>query len=212
MTARDAILAALGGGTPSAMLAAEATALLDGLEHPPVPAATLSPVDAFLDRLAQPTLAATIARVPNLAALPAAVAAYCAEHALPPAVFLPPDPRIDADGWTAIDRLDTCPIDGGIALAFATAGVAETGSLILDTGPTRPMLPDFLALHHLVVVRAATIVAWLEDIPPPAPGPDGRPPRTRYWVTGVSGTTDIEGSYVRGAHGPRFLHVLILDD
>lgn len=209
MSARDAILAALGGGAPSPAVSAEAAALLDGMEHPPMPAATLRPVDAFLDRLVQPTLAATTARIADLAALPGAVAAYLAEHALPAALFLPPDPRLDAGDWTGIARLDTCPIDGGVALAFATAGVAETGSLILDTGSARPMLPDFLALHHIVVVDAATIVPWLEDVPPPAPGPDGRAPRTRYWVTGVSGTTDIEGSYVRGAHGPRFLHVLV---
>ena len=31
-------------------------------------------------------------------------------------------------------------------------------------------------------------------------------------ITGASGTTDIEGSYVRGAHGPSFLHVVLLED
>jgi L-lactate dehydrogenase complex protein LldG len=91
------------------------------------------------------------------------------------------------------------------ALALATAAVAETGSLVLDTAPTAPMLPNFLALHHLVVVRTETLVAHLEDVPAPTHWP-----RARYWVTGVSGTTDIEGQYVRGAHGPRFLHVVLL--
>jgi L-lactate dehydrogenase complex protein LldG len=31
-------------------------------------------------------------------------------------------------------------------------------------------------------------------------------------VTGASGTTDIEGRYVRGAHGPGYLHVVIAGD
>jgi L-lactate utilization protein LutC len=35
-------------------------------------------------------------------------------------------------------------------------------------------------------------------------------PRTIALVTGASGTTDIEASYVRGAHGPRFLHVVLI--
>jgi L-lactate dehydrogenase complex protein LldG len=35
-------------------------------------------------------------------------------------------------------------------------------------------------------------------------------PRNAGLVTGASGTTDIEGSYVRGAHGPRFLHVIVI--
>ena len=35
-------------------------------------------------------------------------------------------------------------------------------------------------------------------------------PRNAILITGPSGTTDIEGSYVRGAHGPGFLHVLLV--
>ena len=31
-------------------------------------------------------------------------------------------------------------------------------------------------------------------------------------LTGASGTTDIEGSLVLGAHGPRFLHVVIVGE
>jgi L-lactate dehydrogenase complex protein LldG len=35
------------------------------------------------------------------------------------------------------------------------------------------------------------------------------PPRNVNLITGASGTTDIEGSLVLGAHGPRYLHVVI---
>ncbi|HHW62801.1 MAG TPA: LUD domain-containing protein, partial [Rhodocyclaceae bacterium] len=38
-----------------------------------------------------------------------------------------------------------------------------------------------------------------------------RPPRNVNIITGASGTTDIEGSLVLGAHGPRYLHVIIVD-
>ena len=40
----------------------------------------------------------------------------------------------------------------------------------------------------------------------------GPAPRNVILITGASGTTDIEGSYVRGAHGPGFLHVVLLED
>jgi L-lactate dehydrogenase complex protein LldG len=40
----------------------------------------------------------------------------------------------------------------------------------------------------------------------------GVPPRNLNLITGASGTTDIEGSYVRGAHGPRFLHVILVNE
>ena len=55
------------------------------------------------------------------------------------------------------------------------------------------------------VLRVADIAPWLEEAPLAGPQP-----RAHYWITGVSGTTDIEGTYVRGAHGPRFLHVILL--
>jgi L-lactate dehydrogenase complex protein LldG len=202
MSARDAILRRL-AGPATADIAGEARALLARPERPVVDPAML--VDTFAERLGAPSVAASFARVARPADLPPAVAAYLAAHAPAPRLYLPPDPWIQALDWRGIALDPACAVDGGAALAVASAAVAETGSLVLDTSPAAPMLPNFLALHHLVVVRAETLVAYLEDVPPPALSP-----RARYWITGVSGTTDIEGEYVRGAHGPRFLHVLLL--
>lgn len=201
MSARDAILRRL-GSTPGD-IAAEAVALLHAPERPPVDPDTLAAT--FAERLTAPSVAASLEPVALPEQLPAAVARYLAAHAPVPALYLPPDPWLQALDWQGIARDPACAVDGGAALAIATAAVAETGSLVLDTAPAAPMLPNFLALHHLVVIRRKTLVAHLEDIPAPE-----HQPRARYWVTGVSGTTDIEGQYVRGAHGPRFLHVLLL--
>jgi L-lactate dehydrogenase complex protein LldG len=107
--------------------------------------------------------------------------------------------------WGDLSLRDQCAPDEQAAIACARTAVAETGSLVFETGPGSPMLPNFLTLHQLVVVEEGTIVAYLEDIPR-----DLAAVRAHYWVTGVSGTTDIEGEYVRGAHGPRFLHVLLI--
>jgi L-lactate dehydrogenase complex protein LldG len=78
---------------------------------------------------------------------------------------------------------------------------------VLETAPGAPMLPNFLCLHHIILLAADRIVPYLEDAVLP-----GAQPRAHYWITGVSGTTDIEGQYVRGAHGPRFLHVILVGD
>jgi L-lactate dehydrogenase complex protein LldG len=62
-------------------------------------------------------------------------------------------------------------------------------------------------LHHIVALRASTIVAYLEDYATQScPSP-----RNANIITGASGTTDIEGSYVCGAHGPSFLHILRIE-
>jgi L-lactate dehydrogenase complex protein LldG len=203
MSARDAILARLGPVRPIADLAIEAAALVATVERPAVPGDI---VTAFLAQLTQPSVSATHDVIAALADLPGAVAHYLDANAGAGALYLPPDPRLAALDWRDLDLLDTCPVDDGAVVAFARAGVAETGSLIFETSPVAPMLPNFLALHHLVVLDCAAVVAHLED----ALLPTDAQPRAHYWVTGVSGTTDIEGQYVRGAHGPRFLHVILV--
>lgn len=201
MSARDAILARLRGGA-SPDRAAEARRLVETVERPAVSA---PPVEAFRQALTGPTLFATQDRIATLADLPSAIGRYLAGQSLPPALYLPPDPMLSGCDWSGFTAHDHTAPDEHAVLAVARAAVAETGSLIFDTSRAAPMLPNFLGLHLIVLVRAGTIVAHLEDIPAsPAV------PRAHYWVTGVSGTTDIEGQYVRGAHGPRFLHVILL--
>lgn len=201
MNARDAILSRLGGSATPAAIDAEAAALAIAPERPAVDPAALE--ETFLARLALPSVAATIDRIERIEELPGAVARYCADQGLQRTLCVPPDPRIAAGDWSDFSLHATAAPDEPAALAFARCGIAETGSLVFETGPEAPMLPNFLALHHIVVVPA--IVAHLEDA-----ALTGTHPRAHYWVTGVSGTTDIEGTYVRGAHGPRFLHVIRL--
>lgn len=201
MSARAAILARLTGTATPAAIDADAAAMLIAPERPPVDPAALE--DTFLARLTLPSVAATVDRIGTLADLPDAVARYCADQGLPRTLCVPPDPRMAAGDWTGFTLHDTAAPDEPIALAFARLGVAETGSLVFETAAEAPMLPNFLALHHIVVVPR--VAPFLEDAVLA-----GTHPRAHYWVTGVSGTTDIEGTYVRGAHGPRFLHVIRL--
>ncbi|MEP9402293.1 LutC/YkgG family protein [Sphingomonas silueang] len=202
MSARDTILGRLRRPVP-ADLERQAAALVAGNERPPEPAGTL--VERFATRLALPSVAATLDRVATLAEVPGAVARYLASQGAAAALYLPPDPALTALDWTGFALTDRAVPDQVAALAMAKAGVAESGSLVFETGPAAPMLPNFLTLHHVVVLAADRLVDRLEDIPADLAGS-----RAHYWVTGVSGTTDIEGQYVRGAHGPRFLHVVLV--
>lgn len=201
MSARDAILSRLGGTATPAAIDAEAAALLIAPERPTVDVDALD--ETFVAKLALPSVAATVDRIDRIEDLPDAIARYCADQGLQRTLCVPPDPRLAACDWSSFTLHDTAAPDEPAALAIARCGVAETGSLVFETAPEAPMLPNFLALHHIVLVPA--VVAHLEDA-----ALTGTHPRAHYWVTGVSGTTDIEGTYVRGAHGPRFLHVIRL--
>ncbi|RHW17475.1 hypothetical protein D1610_10995 [Sphingomonas gilva] len=203
MNAREAILGRLRGGADPATLDVEATRLLDRPERPVVDVADL--VGGFLAQLAQARLGATFERIGAMADLPGAAQRYLAAQGLASALYLPPDPNLAALDWSGLAISHDCAPDQPAALAIARVGVAETGSLVLETAPQAPMLPNFLCLHHIVLLRAEAIVPHLEDAVL-----SGSQPRAHYWITGVSGTTDIEGQYVRGAHGPRFLHVVLV--
>jgi L-lactate dehydrogenase complex protein LldG len=204
VSARDAILGKLRASAP-VDLAAQAAALVAGSERPPEPAGSL--VERFVARLAGPSVSATFDRIDDATALPDAVRRYLATHALPAALYLPPAAPVAALDWSGF-QIDAAVVpDQVAALAVAKAGVAESGSLVFETGPDAPMLPNFLTLHHIVALATDDLVATLEDIPA-----DLAKHRAHYWVTGVSGTTDIEGQYVRGAHGPRFLHVVLVGE
>lgn len=197
MSARGDILAKLGTTAPPPGVA-------DALLADPVrPVVTGDLVATFLTALELPASGATHDRIADLADLPRVVGAYLDGHGLARAVYLPPDPRLAAD-WSGFTLSPAIAPNEPTVLAVARLGIAETGSLVFETGASAPMLPNFLGLHHIVVLPVAAVVAHLEDAALP-----GEQPRAHYWVTGVSGTTDIEGQYIRGAHGPRFLHVVL---
>lgn len=202
MSARDTILSRLKRTGPG-NIDAEAAALLIAPERPAVDESALEA--EFLARLALPSVNASHDVIGALADLPAAIARYLDAQGEPLALCLPPDPRLAPCDWTGFTLHESAAPDEAAALAIARKGIAETGSLIFETSPTAPMLPNFLTLHHIVLLPVKDIAPYLEDAPLP-----GAQPRAHYWITGVSGTTDIEGTYVRGAHGPRFLHVILL--
>ncbi|KUL27720.1 LutC/YkgG family protein [Actinoplanes awajinensis] len=106
------------------------------------------------------------------------------------------------------DDLTPDRIAGAAAVLTAAAvAVAETGTIVLDASPDQgrriiSLLPDV----HFVVLRAAQVVA---SVPEAVARLD--PTRPLTWISGPSATSDIELNRVEGVHGPRHLHVLLLD-
>ena len=100
-----------------------------------------------------------------------------------------------------------------VGLSHAFAGIAETGTLALVSGPDNPTTLNFLPETHIVVVEAQTIVGDYEAFWAKlrAAYGEGTMPRTVNFITGPSRSADIEQTLLLGAHGPRTLHILIVD-
>jgi L-lactate dehydrogenase complex protein LldG len=157
----------------------------------------------------------TVARVPSGNDVPAEIARYLATENLPAELKVAPDPTLEALPWDQrpllqISRGKADPGDA-VSLTPCLAAVAETGTLMLVSGETTPTTLNFLPDTHIVVLRAGQVVATYED------GWDlvrakERLPRTVNFITGPSRTGDIEQKIELGAHGPRRLHVILIDD
>ncbi len=121
-----------------------------------------------------------------------------------PAELVPDDVEVVPDGPdVAVSELDRC--DG--VLSTAAIGIAETGTIILDHGPGQgrraaTLVPDL----HVCVIRADQVVA---GVPEAVAALD--PARPHTWISGPSATSDIELDRVEGVHGPRTLHVVIVN-
>ncbi|MFM9938418.1 MAG: lactate utilization protein C [Hyphomicrobiaceae bacterium] len=161
---------------------------------------------------------ATVLDLKSSAEVPSAIAAYLRNINLPLRLRTGDDPRLAALPWSkepalSLDRGQAQPGDH-VSLTHAVAAVAETGTLVLQSGADNPVTLNFLPENHIVVVRAKDIVGAYEaafDAVRQRLG-KGTMPRTLNLISGPSRTADIGGRLVVGAHGPRRLCVVIVND
>lgn len=109
---------------------------------------------------------------------------------------------IRSAGMTITD--DPAAADAGIT--SADHAVAETGTLVLASGPGRPRAASLLPPHHIAILREDRIVPTLFELMPRL----GRLPSALALITGPSRTADIELTPVRGAHGPVAVTVFLV--
>ncbi len=167
------------------------------------------PIEEFKAKVTSVRLAATIEEIDSVADAPAAIRRYLEAEGAAPSLALAPDPSLEALDWSGLDVHRALDPNEGVAVSRAEWGIAETGSLVLLSRPEQPTLYAFLPLRHIVLAPRDGIVRHMEDFWREF-RESGRPqPRNINFVTGVSGTADIESKLVRGAHGPKRLHILL---
>lgn len=164
----------------------------------------------------------TVTRVPGPADVPGAIVDYLAGQNLPSELVMSPHPELQAMPWAERPLLQIregrAEATDMVSVQQAFAAVAETGTLMLPSGPTRPTTINLLPDTAIAVLRATRVVGPYEDawallraehgVQPSG----GFMPRNVMLVTGPSRSADIEQTLELGAHGPRRLHIVLVDD
>ena len=214
MSARDAMLGAirksLGRPAPDAdAVAREAKVLLGDAARFQPKFSDKSNRTRFIERATSERLTATVDEIPSLTDAPLAVRRYLGQSNLPHQISRPPMPQLRDLDWGDVACHETLSADEPVVVNLADWAIAETGTLVFTSRPDSPTLYNYLPLHHVILLDGATILRHPEDYWARVRAAGNVHPRSTNFITGTSGTADIEAQNIRGAHGPRFMHVVI---
>ena len=216
MSARENILARIRArqakGHAKDLAAQEAVrAHIAAHPHNARPAVSWDPVARFRSEALK--LASTVDEVESMAAVPACIAAYLDAQKLPR----------EAVCWDALASLDwrgagieiaKRPARGsdltGITGSFCA--IAETGTLMMLSGPQTPPAASLLPETHVAVVERKRVVPGMEEAWQLMRAEFGQPPRAVNFISGPSRTADIEQTVTLGAHGPYRVHIILVGD
>ena len=178
------------------------------------PAQPAQSIPRFLERLHEYNAECTcVSSQADIAAAIAAVLTARGLSALAVVAGIPPEWLPSDFDFPQAEPLTAAELDRqpGI-LTACTAAIAETGSLVLQSGPRQglrrhTLVPDF----HLCIVFERQLVATVPEV-------FARdfvwlnPELPTTFISGPSATADIEMTRIKGVHGPRALHVLLVAD
>ncbi len=95
-----------------------------------------------------------------------------------------------------------------VGITSAQAGIAETGTLVLDSSVERNRLVSLVPPVHIAILNASRIYRTLSDALTTLQSGEEVSPAITF-ITGPSRTADIELTLAIGVHGPQELYVII---
>jgi L-lactate utilization protein LutC len=112
-------------------------------------------------------------------------------------------------GWRELLGLEGPSATLGVTVP--ALGVAERGTLVLETGPGHGRSIDVVSMYHLAVLPASRLRATLAEALAETYAPGRRRPSAVSLVSGPSRTSDIEKISTLGAHGALAMHVIVVE-
>ena len=204
MSARDAILSAIRAQR------------VKTASRPPLYRRTQAVEDMATHFTAQATRAASeVRRLARMQDVPAAIAEALRSRNMKAAVHLPENsPLMENLAWDlapGLERNSAPPGPDDAAVALAPYGIAETGTLAYPARNDAPASWHFRPGLEIAVIRKSAILPDFESVLARV-NIDDKWPSTLNLVTGPSRTGDIEQTLELGAHGPKALVVLVVEE
>ncbi len=113
--------------------------------------------------------------------------------------------RLTEAGVRAVRSVDP-NLKAGITGALSA--IAETGTLVVPSGKGQLLSASLLSEIHIAVIKSSQIVLSLEEA---LQRNEVREASAVALVTGPSRTADIEMTLTIGVHGPKEVHVFVVD-
>jgi L-lactate dehydrogenase complex protein LldG len=99
-----------------------------------------------------------------------------------------------------------------IGLTYANFGIADTGTLVIDSRDEDIRLATMVSEIHVAVLPGSRLRKTAYDVEADLRDRMQQTPDYTAFITGASRTADIERVLALGVHGPLELHILIRED
>lgn len=182
---------------------------LSAHQRGPVPAFPEELLERFILKLKN--VVGTVKEINNMSELPAAISEYLLSLNVEQKIVTAAS-EIHSLNWPdEVEVNNRAAISSDLSsVTMAYAAVAETGSLVLQSDKETPTTLNFLPDNFICVLKQEDIHASMEDIWDAMRKDNKDMPRVVNFITGPSRTADVEQTIQLGAHGPRYLHVIII--
>jgi L-lactate utilization protein LutC len=119
-------------------------------------------------------------------------------------------PQVES-GFTDREALRAACSSADIGITSADYALAETGTLVMLSGPKEVRLISLLPPAHIAVFPRSRMLANLDELLAILPNP-AEQTSSMVLITGPSRTADIEQILVRGVHGPGEIYAVIVEE
>lgn len=104
----------------------------------------------------------------------------------------------------------------GVGITGVDFVLAESGTLVLSSATEGAQLASLAPPVHVALYRREEVLGSLEEVIERLPVPRNPdvsvPGRAVVFITGPSRTADIEQILIRGVHGPREVHAILVEE